>query len=127
MAGENIEEKLLSDIVNELITERIITEVKRDSEYIRFEKEQQKIEELYCELELSDEEKKLMQDYLKAMSEESETYGHCAYKTGFWDCLVILKELNLIGKQDDIIRLKKFLQKSHHILREKSALVRQVH
>lgn len=98
MTKENIEERLLGDIVNELITERITTEVKKDSEYIKFEKEQQKIEELYCELELSDKEKKLMQDYLNAMREASETYGHCAYKTGFWDCLVILKELDLIGK-----------------------------
>lgn len=97
--SNNIEKKMLSDIVNELITERIAKEAEVCSEYMDFVKEQKKIEEVYRGLELSDEEKKLMQDYMNAMDESDIAYGHCAYKTGFLDCLVILKQLNLIGEK----------------------------
>ena len=99
VTSNNIEEKMLNDIVNELITERIAKEAKVCSEYMDFVKEQKKIEEVYRGLELSDEEKKLMQDYMNAMDESDIAYGHCVYKTGFLDCLVILKQLNLIGEE----------------------------
>lgn len=95
MTENNIEEKML----NELITERIAKEAEVCSEYANFVKEQEKIEEVYRGLELSDEEKKLMQDYMNAMDESDIAYGHCAYKTGFLDCLVILKQLKLIGEK----------------------------
>lgn len=98
MAIINMEEKILSDIVNGLITERIAKKTEIDSEYAGFVKEQQKIEKEYRELELSDKAKGLMKKYRDAMDESDIAYGHCAYKTGFMDCLVILKQLGLIGE-----------------------------
>ena len=99
MIDNNIEEKLLGNIVDELITERIAKEAEVCSEYMGFVKEQEKIEEVYCGLGLSDEEKELMQEYMNAMDESNIAYGHCAYKTAFLDCLVILKQLKLIGEK----------------------------
>ena len=93
-----MEEKIVRDIINELITERIEKETKADSEYKNFVKAQQRIEKEYRKLELSDEERDVIEKYMNAMNENDIAYGHCAYKTGFWDCLVILKQLELIGE-----------------------------
>lgn len=98
MTKNDIEEKMLSDIVNELITKRIRTEKEMDSEYVGFIKEQEKIEAVYRGLELSGKEKEIMDKYMEAMFESDVAYGYCAYKTGFWDCLVILKQLGIIGE-----------------------------
>lgn len=89
---------MLNDIVNELITERIAKETEADFEYTDFVKKQKEIEEEYRELELSDGEKDIIEKYMDAMYENDIAYGHCAYKTGFLDCLVILKQLGLIGE-----------------------------
>lgn len=91
-------EKIVNNIVNELITERIAKETEVDSEYKTFEREQQKIEEEYRKLELSDEEKNIIEKYISAIYENNIAYGHCAYKTGFLDCLVILRQLEIIGE-----------------------------
>lgn len=93
-----MEEKIVRDIVNELITERIAKETEADFEYKNFEREQQKIEEKYRKLELTDEERNIIEKYMDSIYENDIAYGHCAYKTGFWDCLVILKQLKLIGE-----------------------------
>ena len=92
-----MEEKIVRDIVNELITERSAKETEADSEYKNFVKAQQRIEKECRKLELSDEEKDIIEKYMAAMYENDIAYGHCAYKTGFWDCLVILKQLEVIG------------------------------
>lgn len=89
---------MLNDIVNELITERITKETEADFEYTNFVKKQQEIEGEYRKLELSDGEKDIIEKYIDAMYESDIAYGHCAYKTGFLDCLVILKQLELIGE-----------------------------
>lgn len=89
---------MLNDIVNELITERIAKETEADFEHIDFVKKQKEIEEEYRELELSDGENDIIEKYMDAMYENDIAYGHCAYKTGFLDCLVILKQLGLIGE-----------------------------
>lgn len=97
MAINNMKEKIVSDIVNGLITERIAKETERDSEYKNFVREQQKIEKEYRKFELSDEERDIMDKYRNTMYENDITYGHCAYKTRFLDCLVIFKQLEFIG------------------------------
>ncbi|MCI9618113.1 MAG: hypothetical protein HFG31_09035 [Eubacterium sp.] len=56
-----MEEKIVRDMVNELITERIAKETEVDFEYKTFEREQQKIEEEYRKLELLDEEKNIIE------------------------------------------------------------------
>ncbi len=56
------------------------------------------MQEEYRKLELSDEERDIIEKYMDAMYENDIAYGHCAYKIGFLDCLVILKQLELIGE-----------------------------
>ena len=93
----DMEEKIVRDIVNELITGRITYETEIDPEYKNFVKAQLRIEEEYRKIELSDEERDIIEKYMVAMYENDIAYGHCAYKTGFLDCLVILKQLGIIG------------------------------
>lgn len=95
-----MEEKIVNNIVNGLITERIAKETEIDSEYKTSVKDQQKIEAEYIKLELSDEEKDILEKYMDAMDEGNVAYGHCAYKTGFMDCLVILKQWGLLESSE---------------------------
>ena len=52
------------------------------------------MQEEYRKLELSDEERDIIEKYMDAMYENDIAYGHCAYKIGFLDCLVILKPVS---------------------------------
>ena len=59
---------------------------------------QEEVKKEYCKLELTTEQKELMQEYFDSIEQHRIAYAHCAYKTGFLDCLAILIDLKIIGE-----------------------------
>lgn len=106
MERDNIEKNMVCGIIDTLITERVEEEIKEDSTYMFLSEEQKKVERQYQRLELLSEQNKFMQQYFAAMENSCIAFSHCAYKTGFLDCLAILNDLNIIGEGEQKDREK---------------------
>ena len=85
-------------LINKNIEPLLIKERLGHKDITDFVKKQKEIEGEYRKLELSNKEKDIIEKYMDAMFENDIAYGPCAYKTGFLDCLVILKQLGLIDE-----------------------------
>lgn len=106
METNNIEKDMVCGIIDALITERVEEKIKEDSTYRYLSQEQKKIARQYERLELLSEQNKFMQKYFSAMEESCIAFSHCAYKTGFLDCLAILNNLNIFGEGEQKNREK---------------------
>lgn len=89
-------ESLLDILIDRVISERIYHKLCKDEEYLELRKELDKSVKLFDSLQLDSEQNLVVDKMISAYNAESAFYCEQNYKQGIYDCVQLLKEINVL-------------------------------
>lgn len=90
-------EEITESIFQMLIRENVEEALKEDRVFQEKAWIRREISQEQFEMNLSDDKKYVVEKLLHILGEKEAAYETCAYKTGFRDCISILKLLHILG------------------------------
>lgn len=93
----NPNEKPIFDIITDCsINERMDSILLHNEEYLKIQDKINKHNEIFDKLNLSKDERLIIDKLICSHAEIGAFYGKMTYKQGFRDCVSLLREMNLI-------------------------------
>lgn len=86
----------LKDMLSELVENRRRDLLEKDPVYWQDRKDLRQLEEKYMALDLSDEQRRLIEDYIGCFNSTNEQISNSAYLAGIRDSFQLMKNLGLI-------------------------------
>ena len=96
MAATN--KTVFDTIVEQFINERLDDIMMQDTEYVGLQDELWKEKERFDRLDLSEEQRSVVEKLISIHIKAIELYGKNAYGQGFRDCVSMLQEIGVIRK-----------------------------
>lgn len=96
MAATN--KTVFDTIVEQFINERLDDIMMQDTEYVVLQDELWKEKERFDRLDLSEEQRSVVEKLISIHIKAIELYGKNAYGQGFRDCVSMLQEIGVIRK-----------------------------
>lgn len=90
-------EEIMENIFHMLIRENVEEALKEDKVFLEKAQIRRDLSQKQFEMYLSDGKKDVVEKLLHILGEKEAAYETCAYKTGFRDCISILKTLQILG------------------------------
>lgn len=90
-------EEIMENIFQMLIRENVEDALKEDKVFLEKAQIRRDLSQKQFEMYLSDDKKDVVEKLLHILGEKEAAYETCAYKTGFRDCISILKTLQILG------------------------------
>ena len=90
-------EEIMENIFQMLIRENVEEALKEDKVFLEKAQIRRDLSQKQFEMYLSDDKKDVVEKLLHILGEKEAAYETCAYKTGFRDCISILKTLQILG------------------------------
>lgn len=87
----------MENIFHMLIRENVEEALKEDKVFLEKAQIRRNLSQKQFEMYLSDDKKDVVEKLLHILGEKEAAYETCAYKTGFRDCILILKTLQILG------------------------------
>lgn len=91
MREENVE-----NIFQMLMRENLEEALKEDVVHLKKAGIRKNLSQKYMDMELTKEQREVIEQLLYLSGEKKVQYGDCAYKTGFRDCITIMKALHIL-------------------------------
>ena len=90
-------EEIMENIFQMLIRENVEEALKEDKVFLEKARIRRDLSQKQFEMYLLDDKKNVVERLLHILGEKEATYETCAYKTGFRDCILILRALQILG------------------------------
>ena len=90
-------EEIMENIFQMLIRENVEEVLKEDKVFLEKARIRRDLSQKQFEMYLSDDKKDVIERLLHILGEKEAAYETCAYKTGFRDCILILRALQILG------------------------------
>lgn len=90
-------EEIMENIFQMLIRENVEEALKEDKVFLEKARIRRDLSQKQFEMYLSDDKKDVIERLLHILGEKEAAYETCAYKTGFRDCILILRALQILG------------------------------
>ena len=90
-------EEIMENIFQMLIRENVEEALKEDKVFLEKARIRRDLSQKQFEMYLSDNKKNVVERLLHILGEKEAAYETCAYKTGFRDCILILRALQILG------------------------------
>ncbi len=90
-------EEIMENIFQMLIRENVEEALKEDKVFLEKARIRRDLSQKQFEMYLSDDKKNVVERLLHILGEKEAAYETCAYKTGFRDCILILRALQILG------------------------------
>lgn len=92
-----IREEIVDNIFRMLMRENLEEALKEDKVYLEKVEIRKNLSQKYMDMELSERKRDVIEQLLYFLGEKEVQYGDCAYRTGFRDCITIMKALNILN------------------------------
>lgn len=90
-------EKIAESMFQMLIRENVEMALKEDEVFQKKARIRRELSQEQFEMRLSNYKKYVIERLLHILGEKEVAYETCAYKTGFKDCISVLKALHILG------------------------------
>lgn len=90
-------EEITESIFQMLIRENVEMALKEDEVFQEKARIRRELSQEQFEMRLSNDKKYVVERLLHILGEKEAAYETCAYKTGFKDCISVLKALHILG------------------------------
>ena len=90
-------EEIMENIFQMLIRENVEEALKEDKVFLEKARIRRDLSQKQFEMYLSDDKKDVIERLLHILGDKEAAYETCAYKTGFRDCILILRALQILG------------------------------
>ena len=90
-------EDIVENIFQMLMRENLEEALKEDVVHLKKADVRKNLSQKYMNMELTKEQREVIEQLLYLSGEKEVQYGDCAYKTGFRDCITIIKALHILA------------------------------
>ena len=90
-------EDIVENMFQMLMRENLEEALKEDVVYLKKAGIRKNLSQKYMDMELTREQREVIEQLLYLSGEKEVQYGDCAYKTGFRDCITIMKALHILA------------------------------
>lgn len=90
-------EEIMENIFQMLIWENVEEALKEDDVFQEKARIRRELSQGQFEMYLPNDKKYVVEKLLHILGEKEAAYETCAYKTGFKDCILVLKTLHILG------------------------------
>lgn len=92
-----IREDIVENIFQMLMRENLEEALKEDVVHLKKAGIRKNLSQKYMDMELTKEQREVIEQLLYLSGEKEVQYGDCAYKTGFRDCITTMKALHILA------------------------------